>query len=195
MTLDKNRKLILASQSPRRAELLKRIERDFDVFPSSVEEVLDPDRSPMENAVDLAREKARRVADRYRGCFVVGADTLVTLGGRILGKPSDMNDARGILRFLSGREHQVVTGVAVVNDRGEIFADAETSAVSIKPLTEDEIDRYIDTGEPMDKAGAYAIQGAGSFMVESYRGSFSNIVGLPLETLDRLLKLSGYFAV
>lgn len=195
MTLDKNRKLILASQSPRRVELLKRIERDFDVFPSSVEEVLDQERSPMENAVDLAREKARQVAGRYRGRFVVGADTLVTLGGRILGKPSDMNDARGILKFLSGREHQVVTGVAVVNDRGEIFADAETSAVSIKPLTEDEIDRYIDTGEPMDKAGAYAIQGAGSFMVESYRGSFSNIVGLPLETLDKLLKLSGYFAV
>ncbi len=195
MTLDQNRKLILASQSPRRVELLKRIEKDFDVFPSSVEEILDPERSPAENAVALAREKALQVAGRYRGSFVVGADTLVTLEGKILGKPSGMNDARRILKFLSGREHQVVTGVAVVNGRGEIFSEAEVSAVNIKPLSEDEIDRYIGTGEPMDKAGAYAIQGAGSFMVESYRGSFSNIVGLPLETLDKLLKLSGYFTV
>lgn len=187
-------KIVLASQSPRRVELLKQIAENFEVLPSAVEETFDPRRTPIENALFLAREKALQVARDRKGCFVLGADTVVALDGEILGKPADKNDARRILRFLSGREHQVITAVAVVNGRGETFEEATVSAVNFKPLTDEEIDRYVDSGEPMDKAGAYAIQGKGAFMALSYQGSFSNIVGLPLETTRKLLKLSGYFA-
>ena len=183
-------KIILASQSPRRIELLKEITTRFEVIPSAVEETIDPQRTPLENAIDLAVKKAQWVARNNKGRFVLGADTLVVLDGEVIGKPSDRNDAHRILRRLSGREHQVITGVAIVND--STFKDAAVSTVSIKPLTDEEISRYIDTGEPMDKAGAYAIQGKGAFMVSHYQGSFTNIVGLPIETVKELLQKSGY---
>ena len=183
-------KIILASQSPRRIELLRQIVSDFEVIPSAIEEVIDPQRTPRENAVVLAVEKALWVASNNKGHFVLGADTLVVLDGEIIGKPIDRDDAYRILRRLSGREHQVITGVAIVN--AAIFKDAASSTVAIKPLTDEEIFRYIDGGEPMDKAGAYAIQGEGAFMVSSYLRSFTNIVGLPMETVKDLLNQSGY---
>jgi len=177
--------VILASQSPRRIELLKSVVSDFQVIPSSVEETLRPGQSPEENAVALALEKARSVAARHPGHLVIGADTLVALEGEIIGKPEGPGDARRILKRLSGREHQVITGVAVVFGRS--FQAAEVSRVRFHPLTEQEIDRYVATGEPLDKAGAYAIQGIGAALVAAREGSHSNIVGLPIGLLKKLL--------
>lgn len=177
--------VILASQSPRRIELLKELVTDFQVIPSSVEETLRADLSPEENATHLAMEKARSVAARHPGHLVIGADTLVALHGEIIGKPRDADDARRILGRLSGREHQVITGVAVVFDHA--FQAAAVSHVTFHPLSEKQIAEYVATGEPLDKAGAYAIQGIGASLVAAHQGSHSNIVGLPLDTLKKLL--------
>ena len=177
--------LILASGSPRRAELIKEITNDFEVIPSGAEEITQPDRSPEENALYLAKLKAEDVARKYPGRWVLGADTIVVLRDQLIGKPVDEADAQRILRRLSGQEHQVITAMALVN--GQCFQEAVVSTVQIKSLTDQEILDYIATGEPMDKAGAYAIQGTGSFLVESYSGSYSNIVGLPIESLRNLL--------
>lgn len=184
-------KLILASQSPRRLELLKQITDQFDVVPSSVEEELDWGLRPEENARLLARAKAEDVAENYPNCWVIGADTLVTLDQVILGKPVDVADAKNILRRLSGRKHLVITGICVVGP-GKTLDIAVTSKVRFKPLTDEEISSYIQTGEPMDKAGAYAIQGKGSFMVREFSGSETNIIGLPIDELNTLLTKTGY---
>ena len=190
MTMKDLQTLILASGSPRRAELIKEITEDFEVIPSGAEEITRPDRSPEENALDLAKLKAEDVARRHPGRWVLGADTIVVLEGQIIGKPVDEPDAKRILKRLSGQEHQVITAMALVN--GQCFQEAVVSTVQIKSLSDQEIIDYIATGEPMDKAGAYAIQGTGSFMVESYRGSYSNIVGLPLESLRDLMAKAGF---
>jgi septum formation protein len=178
--------VILASQSPRRIELLKQLVPEFTVMPSAVEEIVDSGQTPEENAVRLAEMKARSVARAHPGHLVIGADTVVAEGGDIIGKPQNAPDARSILKRLSGREHRVITGVAVLC-QGRAFRDAAVSRVVFHRLTEKEIADYVATGEPMDKAGAYAIQGAGAALVESHHGSYSNIVGLPIETLARLL--------
>lgn len=187
---DFNTSVILASQSPRRIELLKQIIKNFRVIPSEVDEVCNADLSPEENAAALGQQKADWVAKRNPGHWVIGADTLVVLKNEIIGKPTDAEDACQILRRLSGREHKVITGIAVVHSN--TVSTATVSRVRIKPLTEDEIISYVNTGEPMDKAGAYAIQGKGSSLVEGYEGSYSNIVGLPVETLKDLLLKSGF---
>ena len=180
-------KIVLASQSPRRVELLKEISAQFKVSPSSIEEKVDIGLRPEENAKNLARAKAESIALSFPDCWVIGADTLVTLDNEIFGKPEDEEDAKRILKRLSGREHLVITGVSVVGPKKSIHKQV-TSKVKIKPLTDKEIEDYIATGEPMDKAGAYAIQGKGSFMVRSFSGSKSNIIGLPLDELKILLK-------
>jgi septum formation protein len=180
-------KIVLASQSPRRLELLKEISTQFEVAPSSIEEVLDPGLRPEANAQNLAREKAESIAPNFPDCWVIGADTLVTLDHEIFGKPEDEEDAKRILKKISGREHLVVTGICVVGPK-KTLGKAVVSQVKIKPLTDQEIEDYIATGEPMDKAGAYGIQGKGSFMVRSFSGSKSNIIGLPLDELKILLK-------
>ena len=180
-------KIVLASQSPRRVELLKEISAQFEVAPSSIEEVLDPGLRPEENAQYLARAKAESIAPNFPDCWVIGADTLVTLDHEIFGKPEDEEDAKRILKKLSGREHLVVTGICVVGPEKSLNK-AVVSQVKIKPLTDQEIEGYIATGEPMDKAGAYAIQGEGNFMVRSFTGSKNNIIGLPLDELKILLK-------
>ncbi|HIJ50679.1 MAG TPA: septum formation protein Maf [Nitrospinae bacterium] len=180
-------KIVLASQSPRRVELLKEISAQFEVAPSSIEEVLDPGLRPEENAQNLARAKAESIASNFPDCWVIGADTLVTLDHEIFGKPEDEEDAKRILKKLSGREHLVVTGICVVGPK-KTLDKAVVSKVKIKPLTDQEIEDYISTGEPMDKAGAYAIQGEGNFMVRSFSGSKNNIIGLPLDELKILLK-------
>ena len=184
-------KLILASQSPRRLELLKQITEQFEVVPSSVEEKLDYGLRPEENARQLARAKAENVAKNYPDCWVIGADTIVALHQEILGKPEDVPDAQRILRRLSGKEHRVMTGICVVSPR-KTLDKAVTSSVRFKSLTDEEISNYIQTGEPMDKAGAYAIQGKGSFMIQEFSGSKSNIIGLPLDELKVLLKKTGF---
>ena len=178
--------VILASQSPRRIELLKTIINDFQVIPSKIDEICKADLSPEENAKLLSRKKAVSVAKHKPHHLVIGADTIVVLKEKIIGKPIDRENARQILRQLSGQEHKVITGVSIVHS--EIFSAASISRVRIKNLTSNEINSYVKSGEPMDKAGAYAIQGNGSFMVESYDGSYSNIVGLPIDLLKGLLK-------
>lgn len=184
-------KLILASQSPRRKELLKKIVLDFEVLPSSIEEKIRPSLTVEENVCLLAREKTIDISEKREGVFIIGADTLVVLDGVIFGKPNDIEDARRILRFLSGKTHEVVTGVSVMAPNGKCEDDVARSMVTFKSLTEEEIVSYINTGEPMDKAGAYAIQGEGSRFVISHEGSWSNIVGLPMETLQDLLIRQG----
>ena len=178
--------VILASQSPRRIELLKTVIKNFRIVPSKIDEVCDIDLSPEENAVLLGREKATWVAKHHPHNLVIGADTMVVLKNKIIGKPTDAENARQILRQLSGQEHKVITGVAVVHSK--IFSAASISHVRIKTLTPYEINSYVESGEPMDKAGAYAIQGEGSFLIESYSGSYSNIIGLPMGLLKDLLQ-------
>ena len=182
--------VILASQSPRRIELLKTVIKNFRVVPSKIEELCDKDLSPEENAIFLGRKKATWVAKQHPRNLVIGADTMVVLKNEIIGKPSDAENARQILRQLSGQEHKVITGVAVVHSK--IFSAASISHVRIKLLTPNVINSYVESGEPMDKAGAYAIQEEGSFLVESYSGSYSNIIGLPVDLLKDLLKKSNF---
>ena len=184
-------KLILASQSPRRLELLQQITDQFEVVPSSVEEKLDYGLRPEENVRLLARAKAENVAKNYPECWVIGADTLVALHQEILGKPVDVSDAHRILSRLSGKEHRVMTGGCVVSPK-KTLDTAVTSNVRFKSLTDEEISNYIQTGEPMDKAGAYAIQGKGNFMIREFSGSKSNIIGLPIDELKTLLAKTGF---
>ena len=186
-----NSKLVLASRSPRRMELLKEIHPQFEVAPSSIDEVIDIGFRPEENARNIARVKAESIAPNFPDCWVIGADTLVSMDDEIFQKPEDEKDAERILKRLNGREHMVVTGICVVGPQKTLDKPV-ISKVKIKPLTEKEIKDYITTGEPMDKAGAYAIQGKGSFMIRSFSGSKTNIIGLPLDELKALLKKTHY---
>ena len=178
--------VILASQSPRRVELLKTIIKNFQVIPSNIDETCKSNLSPEENAVFLSRKKAAWVSKDHPHSLVIGADTLVVLENKIIGKPVNTEDAYQILHRLSGQEHKVITGVAIIHSK--TISSFSISRVRIKHLTQSEIISYVDSGEPMGKAGAYAIQGQGSFLVESYEGSYSNIVGLPVDMLKILLK-------
>jgi nucleoside triphosphate pyrophosphatase len=186
------KKLILASRSPRRSELLRSLGVDFEVKPSKVEEITNPEQSPEQNATNIARDKALWVARRNPDSYVLGADTMVVLGQEIIGQPRDEEDACRILSKLAGKQHRVITGVILITPEAEEYKTAVTSTVSIKSISENEIRSYIATGEPLDKAGAYAIQGEGSFLVESWEGSYSNIVGLPLEALTGLFQQAGF---
>ena len=186
------KKLVLASRSPRRSELLQSLGLDFEVSPSKVEETTDPKQSPEQNAVKIARDKARWVAGKNPDSYVLGADTMVVLDREIIGQPVDEEDAYRILSKLAGKQHRVITGVALITPEAEEYETAVVSTVSIKSVPENEIRSYIATGEPLDKAGAYAIQGKGSFLVSSWEGSWSNIVGLPLEALTGLFQQAGF---
>ncbi len=185
--------IVLASASPRRSELLSRLGIRFSVQPSRVSEDLLPDETPEEHVVRLSRDKAREVALRadVPGRWFIGSDTIVLRDDTILGKPRDALEAADMLRSLSGRRHQVLSGYAVFDRQsGATVSGAVATAVRFKELTEQEIAGYIATGEPFDKAGAYAIQGVGVFMVLGIEGSYTNVVGLPLcevvEVLERL---------
>lgn len=184
--------LILASRSPRRSELLRSLGLEFEVSPSKVDEITDPEQSPEQNATNIARDKARWVARRNPGSYVLGADTMVVLDQEIIGQPSDEEDACRILSKLAGKQHRVITGVVLISPNTEEYETAVVSRVTLKSISENEIRSYIATGEPLDKAGAYAIQGEGSFLVESWEGSWSNIVGLPLEALTDLFEQAGF---
>ena len=181
---------ILASASPRRRELLQQIDASFEVKVSSVEEVTRGNLAPAEIVVENAVRKAKAVAEAFPGDAVLGADTIVFLDGRVYGKPKDGEEAKAMLRALAGREHEVATGIAWVH-AGEVFTDVETTRVFFAPLTEEAIDAYVKTGEPLDKAGAYAIQGRAAQFIESIEGSFSNVVGLPLYAVCRLAGKAG----
>lgn len=179
--------IILASASPRRRELLKFITEDFTVRVSDAEEVTDPALSAEETVKSLAVIKGEAVAEGFPEDTVISADTIVVLDGKILGKPKDEEDAFRMLSSLSGRTHEVFTGVCVLHS-GRRLVFAERTEVSFFPLSEDEIRAYIATGEPADKAGAYGIQGKGCTLVKAISGDYNNVVGLPVAGLNRLLK-------
>lgn len=191
MTQDPHTRLILASQSPRRRDLLEEAGVPFDVVPADIEEVIDPGLSPADNVTALAAAKARRVAEDRPGRFVLGADTIVVLDNDILGKPHDREDARAMLSRLAGNTHHVITGFAIVTPEGRLHTEAVTSSVTMKPVTAATIETYLDTAEPMDKAGAYAIQGQGNALIAGYEGSYHNIIGLPVEEVVAQLRGAG----
>jgi septum formation protein len=187
-----DRKLILASQSPRRYELLMQMGLDFEVVPSKIIEDRVQAESPREHVIRLAEAKARDVASQYPDRWVVAADTIVYINGSILGKPKNRKEAIEMLHNLSGQEHWVLTGFSVCHlEKGKNDKEAVQTAVNVKPLTSAEMEWYVQTGEPFDKAGGYAIQGIGSFMIESIQGSYTNVVGLPLCELIQMLNRLG----
>ena len=166
--------------------MLTRAGYEFDVVPPDVDERRRPQERPADYVRRLAREKAGTVAARYAGRIVLGADTTVVVDGTVLGKPRDDVEAAEMLRALSGRVHEVLTGVAFQCDE-RCVSHVETTSVTLAPLDEDTIAWYVATGEPADKAGAYGVQGIASRFVTRIDGSYSNVVGLPLATVDRLL--------
>lgn len=185
-------RLILASASPRRQKLLKQIGLDFEIIPSSIDETIQPGVAPDVAAVKLAENKAIDVARRLKDGIVIAADTVVALDDSILGKPKDEEEARKMLERLSGRWHRVFTGIAVIDSSSsKKVTDYEESRVKFKNLSSVEIENYIRTGEPMDKAGAYGIQGKGALLVEKIEGCYYNIVGLPLFRLSLVLSHFG----
>lgn len=187
--------LLLASASPRRRQLLVRAGLRFEVQPADVDESPLPGETPRQHAARLAEAKARAVA-RARGAspprIVLGADTIVVLGERILGKPSDAAHAIAMLEDLVGRTHRVITAVAVLrSDDLALHRACVESRVSMRPAQREEIDRYVASGEPLDKAGAYAIQGEGRRFVTRVEGSESNVIGLPVDETLELLRAAG----
>ena len=183
--------LVLASASPRRQELLRQIGCDFRVVVSDAQELSENQMAPERLAVENARRKAGDVAARECGNVpVLGADTVVAVDGMILGKPKDEADAARMLRLLSGRRHFVYTGIALAY-RGEIYDSVAETTVWMDELSDGEIAAYIATGEPMDKAGAYAVQGRAAKFIPRVEGSFSNVVGLPLHAVAKLARKAG----
>jgi septum formation protein len=186
------RQIILASASPRRHEILRKAGLKFTVDESDVEERVDAGMNPHELAKYLSRIKARDVARRHRNALVIAADTLVISGRAIFGKPAGEEQARQMLKKLSGKAHTVITGFTIVDTEGrkELSRSVETK-VYVKQLAADEIDAYIRSGEPFGKAGAYGIQGLGAVMVRKIEGDFFNVMGLPLNALAEGLKKFG----
>ena len=181
---------ILASGSPRRKELLQQIDVRFKVLVSEAEEISGEDIAPEELVVKNAAAKAQAVAREHPGMAVLGADTVVSFKGHTYGKPDSEAGAGAMLKELSGNSHKVSTGIAWVNE-GRTFTDCVTTQVEFAELTDEQIRAYIATGEPMDKAGAYAIQGRAAAFIREIKGSFSNVVGLPLNAAIRLAEKAG----
>ena len=185
------RSIVLASASPRRAELLRQMGVEFSVRPADVDETPIAAEAPGDYVLRLATEKALVVGQFAPDAIILGSDTSVVIGGRILGTPATLEEAEATLHALSGRTHQVLTGVAVVVD-GYAEARLIITDVTFRVLRPDEISAYVRTGEPMDKAGSYGIQGLGGIFVESLQGSYSAVVGLPLRETADLLAQAGY---
>ncbi|MFD2446221.1 Maf family protein [Bacillus sp. CGMCC 1.16607] len=183
--------LVLASSSPRRKELLENIHLSFEISSSDVDESFSEHLSPEDVVMELAERKAKAVAKDYPSSFVLGADTIVVLEGNILGKPADEKEASRMLTKLSGKTHDVYTGVSIIylNDTIRFF---EKTTVTFWELTEAEINMYVSSGEPLDKAGAYGIQQLGSYLVKEIQGDYFNVVGLPIARTVRELKRAGY---
>jgi septum formation protein len=183
---------VLASSSPRRRELLSRLGLPFEVIPSDVAEDQDKTLAPVELAVGLATDKARSVAARLKDGLVIGADTIVVLDGEIMGKPKDEEEAFSMLSRLSGARHSVITGIAIVDiDNGKEHKDAEITQVSMHPISEGRIRDYISRRKPFDKAGAYAVQETSDSFISKVEGSYTNVMGLPMEKLKEMLTMVG----
>lgn len=179
-------KIILASGSPRRKELLTQVGIPFDILVSDTKEVITKS-SPTEIVEELSRQKAQSVAEKYPQRTVLGADTIVVLDGQVLGKPKDDKDAARMLRMLQGRTHQVCTGVTFMRE-GRVHSFHEKTDVTVYPMTEEEIEAYVRSGDPLDKAGAYGIQGSFAAYIEGIRGDYYNVVGLPVGRVYQELK-------
>ena len=184
--------LILASASPRRRELLAQLAVPFTVIPANIDESAWPAEVPRAYTMRVAYAKAQHIAQQFPTAVVLGADSVVVLEQQILGKPRDMAQARYMLSRLSGREHTVITGLAVLHQAQQFVSlDAVSTLVRFRPLSPSVIEHYLATGEPMDKAGAYAIQGAAAAFVAARDGCYTNVVGLPLRRTATLLQAAG----
>ncbi len=178
--------LILASASPRRQELLKLFGQPFTIRVADIDETMDPTAAPFDEVARVSKLKALAVS-RVNDDIVIAADTIVVCQGRVLGKPKDAGDARAMLRLLSGRDHQVMTGCTVLRgDRAETFT--EVTDIHFRPLSDREIARYVQSGEPMDKAGAYGIQGGAALFCSRMAGDYYNVMGLPVCRLGQVLR-------
>lgn len=184
--------LILASASPRRRELLQHAGITFTVIPSNAAEDILPGEAPAEYTLRVAAAKANDVAQKHSRCWVLGADTIVVVNGEILGKPRDHADGQRMLRLLSGSRHEVMTAFVLLDGNGKTEArQVVTTIVTFKSLSDPQIQDYLATGEPFDKAGAYAVQGIGAALVERVEGSYSNVVGLPIDEVLAALRIVG----
>lgn len=185
-------RLILASASPRRKELLKLIGLNFEIIPSDVDETFLKGETPKGHTLRLSEEKALSIAGRNPDAWVLGADTIVIINREVLGKPVAVDEAREMLSKLSGREHTVITGFCLTRKNADVMVkDAIESTVVFKEIPEDEIEWYVRTKEPYDKAGGYAVQGMGAFFIKEIHGSYTNVVGLPLCEVMETLKEIG----
>jgi septum formation protein len=185
-------RFILASSSPRRRELLASVGVEFDVFPSNVPEQRQPGEAPEEYVARLSREKASAVAGQHPTRWVIAADTTVLLGDQVLEKPLDAADAERMLSLIAGRTHIVYTGVTLQNfERAYHDTRVAETEVRMLPLAQQDVRWYVRTREPMDKAGAYAVQGIGAMFIDSVHGSYTNVVGLPLAMLFQMLRKAG----
>lgn len=185
------KKIILASGSPRRKELLTQIGITFEIQKAEGEEVITSS-VPTEVVKELSLQKAQEVAAKYGGDVVIGADTVVAADGQILGKPRDKEDAMRMLRMLQGKEHEVITGVAVLlKEKQKVINFAEVTKVHVFPMTEAQMEAYVESGEPMDKAGSYGIQGKFAAYVSGIEGDYNNVVGLPIGRLYQEVLAAG----
>lgn len=184
------KKIILASASPRRKELLLKYNVKPIIIESKIEEKISEDESAEQIAMALSFEKANQVAQQFSdGEIIIGADTIVTCQGKILGKPKSENEGKEMLRFLSGKEHQVITGISILKANSNVkIIDYERTTVKFRELTDKKIENYIKTDEYIDKAGGYAIQELGGILVEYIHGCYFNVIGLPIYKLDSLLE-------
>jgi len=185
-------RLILASVSPRRIELLRLTGIDFEVMPSGIDEAFRRGETPREHVLRLSAEKALAVARTHTDCWVLGADTIVVVTGDVLGKPGSVAEAKEMLEKLSGREHGVFTGFSIARQgKGILIREVVESKVLFREITDDEMDWYAGSEEPYDKAGAYAVQGVAAVFIREIRGSYTNVMGLPLcEVVDALKRVS-----
>ena len=179
------KQIILASGSPRRKELLSYIVNEFTIIPSNLEEIAYG--TPRQQTLQLAKDKAMDIAKSHPDAVVIGADTLVAIGDKVLGKPKDKQDAASMLSSLSGKTHEVYTGVAVICG-GNVLTECVVTEVTFDVMTDEEVSSYIETGEPMDKAGAYGIQGLSGKFISGISGDYFNVMGLPQNTLYKMLK-------
>jgi septum formation protein len=186
--------LVLASASPRRQELLRNAGIAFEVQPAHIPEEPLPGENAKACAERFAREKALAIARLRPNDAVLGADTVVVVGDKVLGKPMDASDAARMLRLLSGRTHQVITGICLAIS-GRLSVASETTSVVMCEISDDEIAMYVSSGEPMDKAGAYAIQGGAAKWVVRLEGDYSNVVGMPMPLVTEMLKAAGFFVL
>jgi septum formation protein len=182
------RQIVLASGSPRRRELLEKIGLTFKVDPSDYPENLSATIKPEELVAEISLGKALSVASRYPDSIIIAADTIGVIGKRVIGKPHTAGEAAKMLGWLSGRSHRVITGLTVLDSKsGKAVSETVETRVYFKKLSQDEIEHYVSSGEPLDKAGAYAIQGLGSLLVEKIKGDYYNVMGLPLQALSQML--------